>query len=945
MPRIHPSRLRDPRRNPDPRTQELIRQLNAGDSTVLPDVVAAFMRAGEPIPYGVAAPYIEGGRAWVLAITTEGENSGAFVFLSQHDAQRARWWSLMEDLNELGDRWGKQSQDYQDLWLALEESDWPAAEEILQDTLERTYAIYQVPVYPNYDAAPFGPIPPMPPRTNPGDDRLRELARRVEAGDEEAKLPLAYEGARRGVPVVFASHDQVLVVVGLMPVKVYGGGLQVNLGRFFYAHWTWDHYSNPEKLIASPEWHYAGLGKDAADAAEAAVRARAGGPPYTPNPGGDERLRRLERAAAAGDPEAQAQLREERIRREPIHGIRFVGRGGIWQAHQSRILIAEGQPEGRVTRLRAPHYSVTTTTALKELQIAKGGVYLIDQAQDWNTKTLEAVGRVLEGPLSRQVFVVITVPKLSDLEKLPEWTHQLEIRVGEEEAWRNPGGDERLRRLERAAATGDPEAKAALAAVSTRRGLCADCGSAFTEEPGSFFAGWVTDQRTGLRICYTCAARRDLVAMKRHDFRDGMRELGYIHPLYQGYAVSRQVVTSLPGFPMIWGSADRHADTGWQGAAQATWRGFDRWGRRWHGRGAPGGPTRGKLYKHRDLPLSPENVEIVTAGRDAIRAADMSLEGRERLWHVRRLRDAQDDWLKARDMPPLPASFNPPGDERLRELQRQAAGGDEEASRAYAMELMRRGEPIPLPAAWPLIKKPVDVWVANNESSTLFSDGLDAYAFLSQAGVDAWQAEYEGDRFSVERTTLRPNPGRKRRANPEDYRDLARRFDSLEPEEKERLTQLMLRSGIPQSAVQDLIWAGPAGIREVPEQDVFNLLLTIMRSHGMTSRDAITHFLQASEPTRRRGGHFPEHYLVTRCPRGHRFDGVDDFPNLADECVVARVSGAEGEEPSSAQFHLADFYVDPWADGRIADVGGPGTLWLCPRCSATWPFMGGIEIA
>ncbi len=110
-------------------------------------------------------------------------------------------------------------------------------------------------------------------RPNPGrarrnpDERLQGLRRRLEAGDPEAFTPYVNAAARTG------DHQAVYWAMGFAPNRDL---LRWASNRYWHARWA----DKPPQL----------------------------------NPGGDPRLRDLERRAAAGDPEAQARLAHHRAR-------------------------------------------------------------------------------------------------------------------------------------------------------------------------------------------------------------------------------------------------------------------------------------------------------------------------------------------------------------------------------------------------------------------------------------------------------------------------------------------------------------------------------------------------------------------------------------------------------------------------------------------------------
>jgi hypothetical protein len=182
-----------------------------------------------------------------------------------------------------------------------------------------------------------------------------------------------------------------------------------------------------------------------------------------PPPGGvqqnpDERMRRWERHARAGDPGAMKRLERERIRAHPLFGTLHVGEGGIARASQLARSV-------RVP-LRAPHYSVSTAGLLDEARRAMQppglprGMLLLDEAQSFRPYSLARLHEFMIEHGKQAPYLFVVVPHEEDVAELPLWLQSVR-RISS-----NP--DEDLRRLERRAAGGDPEAEAALRRARTR---------------------------------------------------------------------------------------------------------------------------------------------------------------------------------------------------------------------------------------------------------------------------------------------------------------------------------------------------------------------------------------------------------------------------------------------------------------------------------------------
>lgn len=163
----------------------------------------------------------------------------------------------------------------------------------------------------------------------------------------------------------------------------------------------------------------------------------------TRNP--DWRTREIERMAAAGDQEAMARLNVLRRREQiwPIRGTLYVGeRGGIAAAIELRDRINEESP-GSATSLvsssadpsaateggsqipfRAPHYTSSTTAIEQELEMARKGIFLIDEAHSFRRTPLKTMqNRLMRWEDAPFVFVVTKDEKTAS--KLPQWIREL----------------------------------------------------------------------------------------------------------------------------------------------------------------------------------------------------------------------------------------------------------------------------------------------------------------------------------------------------------------------------------------------------------------------------------------------------------------------------------------------------------------------------------------
>jgi hypothetical protein len=190
------------------------------------------------------------------------------------------------------------------------------------------------------------------------------------------------------------------------------------------------------------------------------------------NPGFDARRALLRRAAAAGDPEATAELSrlERRGGVRKIRGVLHIGRGGIMAAQRAA--------RGTSTQaLRAPHYTASLPGLEHEVPLASGGVLILDDVDQFRRRSLAAVKKALDlmehPPL---VYAVISGGYRNEQEQedeLIERTHSLPAWIQElrrESSLQNPGPDARLRQLHTAAAGGDFEARRALHHHAMRTG-------------------------------------------------------------------------------------------------------------------------------------------------------------------------------------------------------------------------------------------------------------------------------------------------------------------------------------------------------------------------------------------------------------------------------------------------------------------------------------------
>lgn len=174
----------------------------------------------------------------------------------------------------------------------------------------------------------------------------------------------------------------------------------------------------------------------------------------------DERTRRLERAAASGDPEAQRALEAARSRAHPVRGTLWVGPGGVLEARR----YASG------VRFRAPHYSVSRVAAIGEVGKARDGVLLLDEVDQFRPAVLEAIhAAIIESPQPPYVWATIHEESKAydEAEKLPGWLQHLSGTEFLRHPLRNP--DDRTRELGRRwKATGDTQLGVAYLAALRR---------------------------------------------------------------------------------------------------------------------------------------------------------------------------------------------------------------------------------------------------------------------------------------------------------------------------------------------------------------------------------------------------------------------------------------------------------------------------------------------
>lgn len=413
------------------------------------------------------------------------------------------------------------------------------------------------------------------------------------------------------------------------------------------------------------------------------------------NPG-DEELRELERLAAAGDFRARQRLVKERRRR----GIKDpTWRGALRLKRRADELPLVAQLAYHLANMMESELDWAADNHEEPRALLDVADHLRQNISD--DGPAQFFGAYAPG--SDRAWADVSMAKIEN-ELLPRAVEMVRDR---RDWWQaNPGGDEGFRELERAASLGDSMAIVRLGAELNRRGQCAAC-RAQRPLPG------VTVE--GLRFCDACSARRELAGLEaatkaysgyfsgRPHFeryvinstiaperqagvagtfvRNCTTDPGYCMvlaiPTSTGFRFEHQqqtpqgqpgqegvtpqgraysTITTAHGFPLVAVTmSEVHQQRGRRSDgdyAIITWRGMDRWGREWYGRGAGRGMFTNMHLRKVTPGQTPRNRRRIDIPGEQYAAEFMAprMIGSELRWlddvpPVRALRAWQDAWL------------------------------------------------------------------------------------------------------------------------------------------------------------------------------------------------------------------------------------------------------------------------------------------------------------